>query len=125
MAPSGRLIARPERPWASSTSSSGVSASTQIDLRTVFTGAELQVSAGFTSDFDDLSQEESVPATQNLAAPTDESLFDDDSWSDEFESALDDIADDVSDGWQSEESADDVFGELAAAPVGPLNEEEL
>jgi hypothetical protein len=120
--PTFNLAATSNLAKSSSTSSSHATA---IDLRTVFTGAELQVSAGFTSNFDDVSNEEPLLVQQPVAELSGDSPFDDDPWSDELESALDDIADDVSESWLSEESADDVFGELAEVPVGPLDEEEL
>ncbi|MEQ8786611.1 MAG: choice-of-anchor L domain-containing protein [Pirellulaceae bacterium] len=104
------------------------SAPTAFDLQSLFAANSFDASAGFDSLGDDTSGD----AEANYVLPDvgvrlddeDDLLDDSDLWDDEFESALDEIADEVNDGWNSEEAVDSIFGDLETEFVGRGDGEE-
>jgi hypothetical protein len=112
-----------------SSNSAPTSSATTADLTSALATTSFDASASFNSLEDDPADDNSdtqyVQARVATRIEEEDRLLDDtDPWDEEFESALDDIVDDVTDGWNSEEAVDSVFSDLSAEYVGPLDNED-
>lgn len=98
-----------------------------IDLRKVFTGNELQVSPSYTPLVESTAEPKLLPLLEdesNVAGSRLDDELDDDPWSQELESSLDEIADDVGDNWTSDSKAvDSVLVDLAEEALARLDDD--